>query len=1252
MPPSTPLNMLQSRFGGYIHTRLTKLYSDTKQSYETADVTTPPPNVNEEQPEVKALLRDLQIQQDRLLAWGIDWADTNAAAADARNLNHGDIQIDDQVEQAGLGDEVATSMLEIQRLLEECGNLQNPEKFEQPRRQLSGNHPGWLLGGEKEKGTNASYVATGTALLRELTACIDHLYGLSASRRVGQSPDWGKKADLGRPLPPPPSSEETSKKSAHQDEEDSLIGLGGLYKTLSESEMYIQLDTIRLSHAPLPSSLSPPPYDQTSLVRHDTVFGLLGSLINVMVDLVPVSEFASTPGMPLRFDVMAKFNHALQRLTATKSVSHQGQLSFMGFVVDQERAQIGFVYELPASFDSGSDSAPLNQPAALCSVLVASYGNSKVPSPPIEDRFRLAYNLVISVLGYMTNGLCHRNINSGNVFFFQKESAASRGQRADIRLPYLLPAAQQFVVGISEPFASEIYRHPADDVTWNEMQTVPALEIYSLGLVLLEIGSFMPIAKIWKSKYDRSAFMTKIKTIYVKNLASKCGRRYMKIVQKCLDAPEILNISPGLEDAVKFLFGIADDLSKCCLIDEEGAPPADTDVAYFRQLLELQNRHSTRTRSAAVIAGPSSTASKERATSRTHIFVDKSNFESTEFAKPETKPPILKTSSLRKFPELRIPQEHLDQWNTMLMPRLSALLQKALAGSPESSSVSLMMVGPSQEKAKTTICIQCRDTARVCEALKQRFKPKRGWGVVVQKGQVMRSGKRRTKNTGKSKPAGSAAISKAREQLFHQQPGCGASIGAFRDCEHLPPVSFGGTILVDGEPFGMTVHHMLDAPSDDEDENEEEEEVQRSSATKESAARILEAQMENLHFASTGPDAPETFDDELELSDEEFEGSDSDASTIRPDYAAFDADGDEHWFLDDAPRASTIPALQSDNGSDGFDHLSDEDESGDSDDDNDNCSIGDRSGISPWGSDEQIDVTQPAIDDVDEDFFPSQDDKDEDHLDSHSFGHVYASSGIRRVFTNEMKHEVDWALVRVHQERLSLQNSIAQDLKAKKKKRSKSTKAPPSEPIPITPGQSAETSKKPTPIDRVASSSTLANTPVSCCGRSSGFRTGRISQTMALVKMYGRQSFSSSWCVEGGFGIPGDSGAWVYNPATRELCGHVLAWGNKSQTAYIAPMDVLFEDIKTTLGAENVCLPVERTEDKTVPLTPSQRDEDIAEHIQKKRDLEAALEGIKLRGGAGKKPESKIRPTRKDISPYRQNESRTRLGMGVAEAAS
>lgn len=55
--------------------------------------------------------------------------------------------------------------------------------------------------------------------------------------------------------------------------------------------------------------------------------------------------------------------------------------------------------------------------------------------------------------------------------------------------------------------------------------------------------------------------------------------------------------------------------------------------------------------------------------------------------------------------------------------------------------------------------------------------------------------------------------------------------------------------------------------------------------------------------------------------------------------------------------------------------------------------------------------------------------------------------------------------------------------------------------------------------------------------------------------------------------VPGDSGAWVFDPATGQLCGHVLAWSDKFQRAYIAPMEILFEDISRSLGATSISLP-------------------------------------------------------------------------------
>lgn len=57
------------------------------------------------------------------------------------------------------------------------------------------------------------------------------------------------------------------------------------------------------------------------------------------------------------------------------------------------------------------------------------------------------------------------------------------------------------------------------------------------------------------------------------------------------------------------------------------------------------------------------------------------------------------------------------------------------------------------------------------------------------------------------------------------------------------------------------------------------------------------------------------------------------------------------------------------------------------------------------------------------------------------------------------------------------------------------------------------------------------------------------------------------------FPAPGDSGAWVFDTENKRLCGHILAYCAKNRTAFIAPMQLLFEDIARTLGATTVTLP-------------------------------------------------------------------------------
>ena len=56
--------------------------------------------------------------------------------------------------------------------------------------------------------------------------------------------------------------------------------------------------------------------------------------------------------------------------------------------------------------------------------------------------------------------------------------------------------------------------------------------------------------------------------------------------------------------------------------------------------------------------------------------------------------------------------------------------------------------------------------------------------------------------------------------------------------------------------------------------------------------------------------------------------------------------------------------------------------------------------------------------------------------------------------------------------------------------------------------------------------------------------------------------------------MQGDSGSWIVDAVTRELCGHMIAGCPSSKSAYIIPAVKVFEDIEKRYGAEPV-LPLE-----------------------------------------------------------------------------
>ena len=316
----------------------------------------------------------------------------------------------------------------------------------------------------------------------------------------------------------------------------------------------------------------------------------------------------------------------------------------------------------------------------------------------------------------------------------------------------------------------------------------------------------------------------------------------------------------------------------------------------------------------------------------------------------------------QEFPGLDLPPSIVDDWRNRTSFQLARLVEKALMGSPESSSIALTAYGETPETARPTFLVCCTSTAKVKHVLKRHFKYDSGiCDVRVKKDEIRRCRRARREPSSARRsmaPLDDGAIfGRAVNPDYQPKPLCGASIGAFRDEEHLPPVSFGGVVLVDGEAYGMSVHHMLEA-------NDDAEEYQQDSDADDAS------ESSSLHNADE--------DDEV-LSESE------DESTVRP--------------------PSTVPELVD----------SDNSHAGDSEGikPNDFEEIP----VTQPALDDAIDLELHIDEDEDDD---EDSGIDEDHLLSYKLGQVHASSGLKRTATSleggfrsisqSLPQEIDWAL--------------------------------------------------------------------------------------------------------------------------------------------------------------------------------------------------------------------------------------------------
>jgi len=210
------------------------------------------------------------------------------------------------------------------------------------------------------------------------------------------------------------------------------------------------------------------------------------------------------------------------------------------------------------------------------------------PQPPsLGDRFRLAYALALNMGNLCSIGWVHKEFRSDNVVFRNYFGAYDEGDAAGVRHKL----AQPFIVGLTyarpssnagqdlsllssdpvhalyRPPQQVLYKHQQRRTTATQTETAfidtgpwsdddvdeendeevsprsgdqpttnwtAAMDVYGLGIVLLEIGLWRSIQDLKGEAIPKSLFVEKYLDGLVESLAYRTGTIYMNVVKRCL----------------------------------------------------------------------------------------------------------------------------------------------------------------------------------------------------------------------------------------------------------------------------------------------------------------------------------------------------------------------------------------------------------------------------------------------------------------------------------------------------------------------------------------------------------------------------------------------------------------------------------------------------------------------------------------------------------------------------------------------
>jgi hypothetical protein len=284
-----------------------------------------------------------------------------------------------------------------------------------------------------------------------------------------------------------------------------------------------------------------------------------------------------------------------QDLSAREKPQHLPVLTCIGWVQHPEKKDRALLYSMPNNSLTASTSSP---PVSLLEVLTKTPTTGSIlKSPTLGDRFRLASTLAIGFLELHTVGWLHKNFNSQNVLLLRNnDGAICYSKPFIVGFDFARPDKPGEISLSMRPSQLDLYRHPEVRASRRPVDDSKSLfrkphDVYSLGMVLFEIGMWSRLDGYSKPNLTSDAFRKRIRGYIERDLPIWMGDQFSRAVDACLSGEYIKTLDAISLDAESAppSSGIQEPQSSTTIAEEANA--ADLDNYCRRIVNELGRCH-------------------------------------------------------------------------------------------------------------------------------------------------------------------------------------------------------------------------------------------------------------------------------------------------------------------------------------------------------------------------------------------------------------------------------------------------------------------------------------------------------------------------------------------------------------------------------------------------------------------------------------------------------------------------------------